>query len=271
MTAAFLVTLRETLEASLLIGVVLGQLHMTRNRQYVIYVWLGAASGVLTSILLAILFQEFSQGFTGRLHYLYEGFFMILGACFVTWMMWWLHRNSHAHEQYIRDTVDQHVLQQYPFGIFMLVFLAVAREGIETIIFLQATFFAVQNVWHSVSAILGILLAIVLAYLLFKSIISLSVRTFFTVVHVLLLFFAAGLVAHGVHELQEAGLIPMLHEHVWDTNYLLDETSIIGQMAKALFGYNGNPSLLEACSYIAYIFVVTTLWFCMSRRKKTVV
>ena len=86
----------------------------------------------------------------------------------------------------------------------------------------------------------------------------LNVRTFFRVTSVLLILFAAGLVAHGVHELQEAGVLPIIIEHVWDINYILDEKSTLGSILKALFGYNGNPSLLETVSYAAYYLKVGT-------------
>jgi high-affinity iron transporter len=84
----------------------------------------------------------------------------------------------------------------------------------------------------------------------------LDVRAFFRVTGVLLILFAAGLVAHGVHELQGAALLPTVVEHVWDVNHVLDEGGTLGTFLKALFGYNGNPSLLEVFSYLGYLFIV---------------
>jgi high-affinity iron transporter len=84
----------------------------------------------------------------------------------------------------------------------------------------------------------------------------LNVQAFFRVTSILLIFFAAGLVAHGVHELNEAGIIPSVVEQVWDTNPVLDDNSGLGQILKALFGYNGNPSLTEVVAYVGYWIVV---------------
>lgn len=98
--------------------------------------------------------------------------------------------------------------------------------------------------------------AVVVGWLLFVVSVRLDVRAFFRVTSVLLILFAAGLVAHGVHELQEAGVLPVVVEHVWDINLILDENSMVGSILKALFGYNGNPSLLETMSYAAYYLIV---------------
>ncbi len=100
------------------------------------------------------------------------------------------------------------------------------------------------------------IVAVALGWLMFAVGKWLDVRAFFRVTSVLLILFAAGLVAHGVHELQEAAILPTLVEHVWDINPILDENSTTGSVLKALFGYNGNPSLLEVITYGVYFAVV---------------
>ena len=111
--------------------------------------------------------------------------------------------------------------------------------------------------------------AIFLGYLLFVGSIKINLKKFFNVTSILLILFAAGLVAHGVHELQEAGIIPIVLEHIWDINpavnpdgtySVLHEKGLIGSIFVSLFGYNGNPSLLEALSYFAYLILVFLLW-----------
>jgi high-affinity iron transporter len=98
--------------------------------------------------------------------------------------------------------------------------------------------------------------AIAIGWLIFVAGRELNVRAFFRVTGVLLVLFAAGLVAHGVHELQEARLLPTLVEHIWDVNHILDENGTLGTFLKALFGYNGNPSLIEVVSYVAYFAAI---------------
>ena len=109
-------------------------------------------------------------------------------------------------------------------------------------------------------ASLGIAVAIIIAYLFFRGMGRLSMRRCFTVTSVLLILFAAGLVAHGIHELQEAAVIPILVEPVWDTNCLLDEKAAMGSIAKGVFGYNGNPSLIEVMSYLLYLSGIAVVW-----------
>jgi len=127
------------------------------------------------------------------------------------------------------------------------------REGIELALFLTAAAFALQGGAIWVGAVLGLGAAVLLGYLVFSTTRRLDLRRFFQVTGVLLLLFAAGLVAHGVHEFNEAGWIPAVIEHVWDINPYLNEKSAPGEILKALFGYNGNPSLTEVLAYLAYL------------------
>jgi high-affinity iron transporter len=120
-----------------------------------------------------------------------------------------------------------------------------------------------------IGAVLGIVAAIFLGYLVFVGSMKINLKKFFNVTSILLILFAAGLVAHGVHELQEAGIIPVVIEHIWNINpavnpdgtySALHEKGLIGSIFVSLFGYNGNPSLLEALSYFAYLILVFLLW-----------
>jgi high-affinity iron transporter len=141
------------------------------------------------------------------------------------------------------------------------------REGIELAIFVTAAFFAVNaseansNVIQVLAGtILGLGTSALLGYTIFATTLRLDLRRFFQVTGLLLILFAAGLVAHGVHEFNEVGWIPAIVEHVWDVNMILDENSFAGQLLKTLFGYNGNPSLTEILAYFAYLVTVVIFW-----------
>jgi high-affinity iron transporter len=140
--------------------------------------------------------------------------------------------------------------------MFSLAFLAVFREGIELALFLTAATFSSTALAVVTGAFLGLGAAAAAGWLLFRTTTRLDVRAFFRVTSILLIFFAAGLVAYGVHELNEAGIIPAVIEHVWDLNPVLDENSGLGQILKALLGYNGNPSLSEVVAYAGYWVVI---------------
>ena len=110
----------------------------------------------------------------------------------------------------------------------------------------------------TIGGVLGLGTAVVLGYLLFATTVRLNLKQFFNVTSILLIFFAAGLVSYGVHELIEVGWIPAGIEHVWDTNHIIDENSTLGSILKAVFGYNGNPALVEVIAYVSYLVIVFT-------------
>jgi high-affinity iron transporter len=152
-------------------------------------------------------------------------------------------------------------------AIFWLAFMAVVREGVELALFITAAFFVGEqsqvnaNVIQTLAGtILGLGTAALLGWTLFATSVRLDLRRFFQVTGLLLILFAAGLVAHGVHEFNEVGWIHPVVEHVWDVNAIIDENSLSGQLLKTLFGYNGNPSLTEMITYFAYIAIVTIFW-----------
>jgi high-affinity iron transporter len=137
-------------------------------------------------------------------------------------------------------------------GLVLLAFSAVLREGVELSVFLLAAQFSSDPGGTFAGAVTGLLAAVLMGWILFATTRKLPIRQFFLVTNILLILFASGLVAHGIHELNEAGWVHPLVENIWNINYLLDEQSIPGELLKALFGYNGNPSLSEVLAYFLY-------------------
>ena len=177
-------------------------------------------------------------------------------------------------------SVSTELTKPRKFGLFLLVFTAVLREGIETVIFLgAASFVSTSNAATGVGALAGIIAAIFLGYIIFAGSMKISIKKFFDITSILLILFAAGLVAQGVHELQEATIIPTAIEHVWDINPpvnpdgsypILHEKGYIGSILKGLFGYNGNPSLIEVLGYFVYLVLVFVLWRNIGRVHKVI-
>jgi high-affinity iron transporter len=266
MTATSLITLRETLEASLVVGIVLAYFNVAGYQKQNTVVWMGVLCGVASSLLLAVLFRMAFGGFEGRAEKLYEGSVMLIGACLLTWMIWWMFRQRHSLKKHIEQHVELHMEAGYMWGIFFLVYFAVLREGIETVIFLQAALVHTGGWWHMLGGFLGIATAMTLSVLLYKGILHVSLKQFFAVTNVLLVLFAAGLVAHGIHEFQEAGVLPFAMHQPWDSTFLLDENGTIGSIMKGLFGYNANPSFLEITGYLLYFGCIIPLWMYERRR-----
>ncbi|MFA6307749.1 MAG: FTR1 family protein [Patescibacteria group bacterium] len=275
MIASFIITLRETLEAALIVGIVIGILK--RSGQYIYYrmVWYGVLAGIALSILGAALFQRFVGGFSGSAEELFEGITMIVGSILITTLIIWVMRRKDINSN-IKDKINNHLYNARPLSIFFMILVAVLREGIETVIFLESASLASgeNNLWAALS---GIVVAVVLGIAIYFGFLHINIKRFFAITSIILIFFAAGLLAHGVHELQEVGVLPVFIEQIWDINPsvfvdgvypLWHENGYIGSFLKGLFGYNANPSLLELLSYILYIIVIAYFWKKAGQGKK---
>jgi high-affinity iron transporter len=264
MLPSFFLSLREGLEAALIIGIVLGALRKMNRTDLNLAVWIGAGSAVIISLLAALLMNSLGASLEGTAEQIFEGITMIFAASVLTWMIFWMQRQSRLIKGELEADVRQAVVGVGKIGLFWLAFFAVVREGVELALFLTATGMVSGGQSNLVGALLGLMGAIALGWALFTSTIRLNLGLFFQVTSVLLIFFAGGLVAHGVHEFNEVGWIPSVIEHVWDTNVLVNETSSLGALLMALFGYNANPSLTELLAYLGY-FVAILLGLFYSR------
>lgn len=255
LAAGGLIGFREALEAALVVGILLTFLARTDRQALNRWVWAGVAAGVVASIVVAGLFMTLAGGFEGRSEALFEGFLMLFAALMITLLIVWMMGHTQATHELERQA-ESAMVRSGGLGIGLLVFLSVWREGVETVIFLGAGADGMASV---IGALAGIALACGLGALIFWKGRQVDLKLLFRSTTVLLVLFAAGLLAHGIHELQEAGVILIIHEPVWDMNHILDEGSALGSILKGLFGYNGNPSLLEVIAFVAYLAVALTL------------
>ena len=256
MLPSYLLSLREGIEAALIIGILLGALRQMRRAELSSSVWVGVISASLLSVLASIFLTVLGLSLEGRTEQIFEGITMLLAASVLTWMIFWMSRQSRNIKGELESGVHRAAFEGGKRGLFVLAFLAVLREGIELALFLAAAVFASDVQQTLIGTFLGLGTAILLGWSLFATTVRLDLRRFFRVTGFLLILFAAGLVAHGVHEFNEAGLLPAVIEHVWNVNPILDEASTLGSMFAALFGYNGDPSLTEVTAYLAYFITI---------------
>ncbi len=252
MLAGLLLSLREGLEAALIIGIVLGVLSKLKRTDLNRVVWGGLTLAVLFSTLIAVGLIVLGMEFEGRGEQIFEGVAMLLAAGVLTWMIIWMRHSAGNLKEEIEGKT-RNALRGQNSGLFALAFLSVFREGVELALFLltvQKNSGAMQTL---VGAFCGLAGAVLIGWMLFSSARKLSLRGFFQVTNVLLVVFAAGLVSMGVHEFIEAGFIPAIIDPVWNINGILSDQSEVGLMLKALFGYNGDPSLTEVVAYSAYL------------------
>ena len=255
MGQALLITLREGLEMALILIIVLSYVKGIGRTDLFPRIWLGVALAAIPSVLAGGILFSLGKGLEGKSEEVFEGFAMLLAVLVLSWMIVWMK----THSAYIRSGIEGQLGEAISRGsVFALVaipFLAVGREGVETALFLFTASKTASPLETTVGGFLGLSAAIALGWMLYHSSRRINLRALFNVTGILLILFAAGLLAHGIHELQEAGLLPIVIEHVWDTNGVLDEKSQLGSMLKGLFGYNGNPSLVEVIAYPVYAIV----------------
>jgi high-affinity iron transporter len=252
MFPAFLVTFRETLEAALVVGIVLTFLTKTNQEIFKKFVWRGIVVGIFISILLGFLLEVFFGGLSGKTEEIFEGVLMFVTAGFLTWMIMWVHQQKDVARK-IKEKVALHTKKGYGLGLFILVATSVFREGTETVLYLKASSLIGQS-GQLVGAILGISAALALGYALFKFALRVNLQLVFNVTSVFLLLFAAGLISHGVHEFQEVGFLPIFSfDPIFNIAHIVDNNSILGSFLRTLFGYTSKPTILEIVSYTSYI------------------
>ena len=267
MLPTYLLSLREGLEAALIIGIVLGAVNKIRRSDLAPAVWLGALSAIGVSILTATILTSFGMSLKDPAEAIFEGITMLIAAGILTWMIFWMSKQARFLKSELEAGVNKAAESAGKSAVFWLAFIAVVREGVELALFITAAFFAgkqsgvtAEVVQTLIGTILGVGTAALLSWTLFATAVRLDLRRFFQVTGFLLILFAAGLIAHGVHEFNEVGWIPAVVEHIWNVDAIISESSLVGQLLKTLFGYSSSPSLTEMLAYFGYLAVVIFLW-----------
>ena len=250
MVPSFLLSLREGVEAALIIGIVLASLRQMHRPDLATTVWVGTGSAALISLLTAILFTRLGLELKDPGEAIFEGITMLAAAGILTWMIFWMARRSRNMKAELESNV-QRASQAGKWSLFGLAFIAVLREGVELALFLTAATFTSSASWTILGGVLGLGTAILLGWSFFATTMRLDLGRFFQVTGFVLLLFAAGLVGRSAGELVLAGWIPVLIGHVWDLGGLISEGSVIGQTLGALFGYSASPSLMQILVYAA--------------------
>lgn len=258
---AFLIALREGLEAALVIGLILAGLErMGRSRQAGL-VWAGAlaALAVTAAVGVAVTFTAARLGWFS-LH-VFEVSTLFLAAGVLTFVIFWMRKQSRDVKAGLQAQVEASVRQGSPLALAGLSFLVLVREGIELVLFLQAGALSPTTsggLWPGVTA--GLALAAVIGYVAYRGSGRLPLRAFFQWTGALLLLFAAGMIARAFGELHEIGLVPPVIQAVWNTQGVLSDSSTLGIFLGTLFGYDPTPSLVQVVAYFGYWIGVLLLY-----------
>jgi high-affinity iron transporter len=219
---SFVIVLREGFEAALLVGLILGVINKTGNREHARAVWIGVGAALASALVVgAILFAAVGE-LQGNAEALYEGTAMLLAAAVVTWMVFWMRKQARTLGGHLRSQVSSAIVAGGGFALASVAFIGVAREGLESALFLFAAVKDDGVVATIVGGALGALAAVSLGLLFYRGAIRLDLRRFFMITGVLVIGFAAYLIMGGLHELGEAGGGEFLEE--------------IGPIAAAIYG-----------------------------------
>ncbi len=260
MLSSFVITLREGLEAALIVALVLAAVRKAGAVRLVRSVWFGVGAGAGLSLAAGLVLTLTLGSLPEHVEEIFAGVASLLAVAVLTFMVFWM--RSHSGE--MAKDLDHRVAGAAGIGsgwaVGTLAFAAVAREGLETALMLFGSFGSSTAVAAGVGSIAGLVVAIVLGYGLNRGTVHLDLRKFFWATGAVLVIFGAGLLATGLHELQEAGILPTLVQPVWNMNGVLDESAGVGAFLKGLVGYNGAPSLVEVVAYWVYLGVAGYLF-----------
>jgi high-affinity iron transporter len=265
--ANLLIGLREGLEASLVVGILIAYLIKIDRRDVLPRIWLGVGIAILVSLGLGALLTYGAYGLSFEAQELIGGSLSIVAAGFVTWMIFWMLKTSRTLSATLRGDVDKH-LSGAGWGLVLVAFLAVGREGIETALFIWA---AVQATGATTLPLLGagigIVLAVALAWLSFRGVVRIDLAKFFSYTGAFLIVLAGGVLAYGVHDLQEGGALPGPNSLAFDVSAVIPPDSWYGTLLKGTINFSPATTWLQAIVWCAYVIPVILIFVRTVRRQ----
>ena len=275
MVANFLIGLREGLEAALVVSILVAYLVKSDRRHLLRWIWLGVATAVALSVGFTLALGLQSRQLTFRTQELVGGILSIVACAFVTWMVFWMATAAKSIAGDLRGRVDAASERWWSLGL--VAFLAVGREGMETALILwTATRTATgRDLPESapvtseplLAAVLGILVAVLIGYLLYRGAITLNLTKFFTWTGGFLILVAAGVLSYGVHDLQEAGFLPGLNDHLFDVSEVIEPGSWYATLLKGFFNFSPQTTYLEGAVWLVYVAIVFPLFLRLIRQR----
>jgi high-affinity iron transporter len=272
LTSGLLTGLREGVEAALIISIILAYLARTGNRSQFGRIWVGTGAAVVVSALAGLVLFLTVGSLQSPWEQVFEGVAMLLAASVVTWMLFWMRRQSASVKGELHAAMDRVLTEGTVFGLAILAFTAVIREGLETSLFLVGLATSSQGSAGSVlvGALIGLALATLLGAGFYRGARVIDLRTFFRWTGIALIFIAAGLLSSAVHEFIEIGWIPFGTATAFDISSVLPHTAIegapdgvaliAGQFLRALFGYSSQPEVTTLIAWAGYVVVVLALF-----------
>ncbi|HRO10697.1 iron uptake transporter permease EfeU [Amaricoccus sp.] len=267
MLPAFLIMLREGLEAALIVGIIAGYLARTGRQAWLPTVWIGVLLAVALSLFVGAAVLAVGSQFPQKLQELFEAIIGALAVIILISMVFWMRKAARSIKKTVEHDIDVALADAHgpTWALIGMSFFAVAREGLESVFFLLAIFQQSPGPAAPIGALLGIAAAVVLGYGIYRGGVRLDLRRFFLWTGIFIIFVAAGLAASVLRSLHEAGIWNHLQQPVWDLSRTLPVSSILGTVLSALFGYHETPVLGEVLVW-AIVLGVSLFFFLRPQR-----
>jgi high-affinity iron transporter len=261
MLANYLIGLREGLEAALVIGILLAYLVKIERRDLTPAVWGGVVAAAGISIAFGALLTFGPSTLTFEAQEAIGGILSIVAVALITWMIFWMARMARTIRAELHAKLDG-AINAGAAAVFMVAILAVGREGLETALFLWVGAQAAQTTSAAplIGAALGLGTAFVIGWAFYRGALKLNLRTFFAWTGLFLIVVAAGVLAYGIHDLQEAGILPGLNNLAFDVSATIPPSSVLGTLLKGIFNFSPATTWLELIAWVAYIVPVMFLF-----------
>ena len=262
LTAGFVTGLREGVEAALIVAILLAYLNRSGNGAQASRIWLGTGLALLLSVAAGVVIFQTAGSLEPPYEQYFEATALLVAAAAVTWMLFWMLRQSKALRGELHARIERTLTEGTAFGLALLAFSAVIREGLETSIFLvgQATSVRADAPSIVFGAVLGLAASVGIGWIFYTGSRRIDLRSFFRWTGIGLIFIAAGLLSQAVHELVEVGVIPIGSQSAYDLSRVLPDASGIGQFLRAILGYSAAPEMTTLAVHIAYLVVVLGLY-----------
>ncbi len=274
MIPTFVIFLREGIEASMIVAILLSYLDRINQRERFRDVYLGVIAAFVLIVVGGVGAYFLIKQYDGsKVQTYFETTTYIIAAGFLTWMTFWMHKHARTMAKELQERSDVALTKGTRLGLGVLSFQAVGREGLETMVFTLAIVFAserqAQTPVHGnlllVGAALGLGVALLLAFLMYRLGTKVNLKIFFRVLGIVLMFFAAGLLADAVENLQQLGWLSIGTHVMWNSSGTITESSNIGDVLHSMLGYADHPTVLQGVVYVAYVVVSVTTFIAMGR------
>jgi len=269
MLATLVIFLREGVEASMIVAILLAYLNRIGRRDHFRYVFMGVGAALILATVGGVVAYETIRSYAGsRAQTIFETVTYLLAAAVLTYMTFWMRNHARSLSKDLRARTDAALDGGARWGLGLLAFQAVGREGLETVVFTLAIIFSTSAMSALTGALIGFAASMVIAFVIYRLGHKLNLGRFFTIIGVLLMVFAAGLLADSVQNLQELGWLPVLASPMWHSGSLLSQDSAFGDVLHSFFGYSDSPTPLQLVIYVGYLAIVVAAY--LSIRAKLV-